>query len=100
MIVSYNSYRLPNPGVCCSSVGVDTGSTGKVFYVLFLRFLSFFFPLQNSFTKHNIKSDILQYLFLTCIVVLPTLAKVPPSSVFPQDSPKQYQIEHVKVVIR
>lgn len=91
------SHRLPDPGVCCSSVGVDAGSIGKVFSVLFLVFLFSFFPLQNSFTKHNIKSNVLQYLFLTCTVVLPTLAKVPPP-VFSQDSPKQDQIEHVKVV--
>lgn len=71
MIVSYDSYRLPDPGVCCSSVGVDAVGIGKVFSVLFLTFFSFSFSLyKNSFTKHNIKSDVLQYHFLTCTVVL------------------------------
>lgn len=51
MIVSYDSYRLPDPGVCCPSVGVDAAGIGKVFSVLFLRFLFSFFPLQKFFHK-------------------------------------------------
>lgn len=73
MIVSYDSHRLPDPGVCCSSVGVDTVSIGKVFFFLFFSYVSFLFSFslyKNSFTKHNIKSNVLQHLFLTCIVVL------------------------------
>lgn len=69
MIVSYNSYRLPDPGVCCSAVGVDTGSIGKVFSVLFL---GFFLVFLSSLYK-TLSQSLLQYLFLGNMYCSPTL---------------------------